>query len=122
MPTVLAIDDAEQFLELLEVLLKRGGFDMLKATTGIEGIEIARTEQPDVIVLDYMMPEMNGFQTYEGLSSDATTAHIPVIMITAYSADFADQRTKALRMGMEDYLTKPISPSGLVERLNDALR
>ena len=101
--------------------MERADHEILAAEDGDEGLQVARSEQPDLILLDYMMPGMNGIDVFHELRENDNTCMIPVIMITAFSTNYETDRTAALRLGMEDYLTKPVSPKDLIERVNNLL-
>jgi DNA-binding response OmpR family regulator len=118
---ILVIDDSPEFRKLLEKILERAQHEAIGAEDGDEGIHMAIVEQPDLILLDYMMPEKNGPEVFEELRQNDNTASIPVIMITAFSTNYEMDRNVAMRLGMSDFLTKPISPADLVERVNHLL-
>jgi len=118
---VLIIDDSPEFRVLMGKIMERAEHEILTAQDGDEGLQVARAQQPDLILLDYMMPGMNGNEVFHELRDNDNTCMIPVIMITAFSTNYESDRTAALRAGMEDYLTKPISPKDLIERVNNLL-
>jgi len=123
MQKILAIDDKKDNLVTLSALLKNLMPDcvMITAQSGMEGIEKARIELPDVILLDVVMPDMDGFETCHRLTSDKRTGHIPVIMITAIKTD-SRSRTKGMDIGANSFLAKPIDEYELVSQLKVALR
>ena len=96
------------------------GFEVLTAKTGVEALEAARAERPDLIVLDAMMPVMDGFAVLQNLKADDQTRDLPVVMLTA----LRDEKNivSALEDGAEDYLVKPFSPDELVSRINRTLK
>jgi DNA-binding response OmpR family regulator len=116
MPTVLVVDDDPVILKLLEVNFEMEGFAVVIAHDGIEGIERARTDHPDLVISDIMMPGKNGLELVEELKRDPTTRAIPVILLSA-KAQVADQQ-QGLDAGADDYVTKPFEPLDLVERVN----
>ena len=118
MSKVLLVDDEHDVLELLTYNLRRAGLEVSLATNGLDAIDLARTQLPDVIVLDLMLPEVHGFDVCDVLRKDVTTAGIPIIMLTAWASDSA--RTLGLEMGAADYVTKPFSPRELVLRVQKA--
>jgi DNA-binding response OmpR family regulator len=122
MTTVLVIDDEAPIRLLCRVNLEAEGMPVLEAGDGPSGLETARTEQPDVILLDVMMPGLDGWGVAEALLEDERTAEIPIIFLTA-RAEFRD-RARGLDIGGVDYITKPFNPvelaplvRGLLDRL-----
>ena len=114
-PTVLLVDDDPVILRLLEVNFEMEGFAVRTAGDGQEGLEVARAEQPDVIVSDVMMPRMNGLELAASIKADPLTASIPVLLLSA-KAQATDIRA-GLEAGADDYVTKPFEPNDLVERV-----
>ena len=114
--TVLVVDDDPVILRLLEVNFEMEGFVVCTATDGIEGLAVAKAEQPDVVVSDVMMPRMNGLELVKGLRDDPATCSIPVILLSA-KAQATDVRA-GLDAGADDYVTKPFEPLDLVDRVN----
>jgi len=119
MANILVIDDDSSTLRLIGYMLERGGFQVQMAGDGEDGLAIAFQHPPDLIVLDVMMPGMNGYEVCERLRSDPRTAHVPVIILTARSQR-VDQRT-ALEAGADLYMSKPVAPDELVEKVNNLL-
>ena len=117
--TVLVVDDDPVILKLLEVNFEMEGFTVLVAHDGAEGIDVARSERPDVIVSDIMMPKKSGLELVTDLKSDPGTSDIPIILLSA-KAQNADVRT-GLEAGADDYVTKPFEPLDLVDRVNRLL-
>ena len=109
---VLMIDDEPSIRLLCRVNLALEGWTVLEAENGFKGLDIARTAQPDVILLDVMMPGMSGWQVAEALIADEATATIPIIFLTAL-ASLADQ-LHGYESGGVEYVTKPFSPAGLI--------
>ena len=118
-PTVLVVEDDPVILRLLEVNFELEGFTVLLAHDGAEGIEVARANQPDVIISDIMMPRTSGLELVELLKRDPSTGSIPVILLSA-KAQAADQR-QGIEAGADDYVTKPFEPLDLVDRVNRLL-
>ncbi len=114
-PTILVVDDTEDNLDLLEFALKRKPVSMLRASSGRECLIVAEDKQPDIILLDIQMPEMDGFETLKKLRSNRATAKIPVIFLTAARKD-PDSIATGLALGAEQYLTKPIDTEELLVR------
>ena len=102
---ILLIDDHRTVLRLLEAILKLKGYELLYAENGQQGMVMARQEHPDLILLDVMMPEIDGFKVCQYLKGQAETAHIPVVFLTARGA--ADDQAAGRRAGAQGFLTKP---------------
>ena len=117
---VLVVDDQEANVRLLEAKLRAEYFDVVTAFSGQSAIDCAIAEQPDVILLDIMMPGMDGFETCRRLKSDRRTRHIPVVMVTAL--DQPDDRVRGLEAGADDFLTKPVDNLPLFARIRSLLR
>ena len=117
--TVLVVEDDPVILRLLEVNFELEGFGVLLAHDGAEGIEMARTHQPDVIVSDIMMPHTSGLELLAALRGDPDTKAIPIILLSA-KAQTNDLKV-GLDAGADDYVTKPFEPLDLVERVNALL-
>jgi two-component system, OmpR family, alkaline phosphatase synthesis response regulator PhoP len=118
--TILIVDDERDILDLIEYNLKKEGFLVVTAEDGEEGIERARQVKPDLVLLDIMMPKMDGLEVIDMMRQDANLKDIPVIFLTARS----DEKTevKGLDRGADDFLTKPISTTKLVSRIKAVLR
>lgn len=114
-PIILVVDDTEDNLDLLEFALKRKPVEMLRATSGKQCLDMAKDLQPDVILLDIQMPEMDGFETLKHLRENPATAKIPVIFLTAQRKD-PESIEAGLMMGADEYLTKPIDTDELLVR------
>lgn len=119
-PSILAIDDHEDNLALLDTLLSNNGFRVRTAGDGPTGIALALVEQPDLILLDLAMPGMDGFEVLERLLKERATARTPVIVLTANHE--ADMVERGLALGATEYLSKPIQHAELVVRIRSALR
>ncbi|HEY8899935.1 MAG TPA: response regulator transcription factor [Chthoniobacterales bacterium] len=118
--TVLIVDDEQDVVDLLRYNLNRAGFSVSIASDGLKGLEKARSERPDIIILDLMMPEMSGEKVCRALKEDASTAGIPIIMLTA--KDQPGDRIVGFELGADDYVPKPFSPRELVLRVQALLR
>lgn len=116
MATVLIVDDSPTELHLFQNMLEKNGFGTLVADSGEEGIRQARTASPDCILMDVVMPGMNGFQATRQLTRDPATSKIPVIMIT--TKDQETDKIWGMRQGAVEYLVKPVSEKQLVARIN----
>ena len=117
---ILAIEDEPDILELIHYNLEREGFRVLTARDGEDGMRIARQESPDLVLLDLMLPAMDGIEVCRRLRSDPATRSIAVVMVTAKGEE-ADL-VLGLGMGADDYVTKPFSPKVLVARVKAVLR
>jgi len=115
--TVLVVDDESRMVEFIAMNLELEGFRVVRAANGSEALEKASKEHPDLVLLDIMMPEMDGFETLEELRE---TTSVPVIFLTAKSEEV--DRIKGLDLGADDYITKPFSPRELVSRIRAVLR
>src|SRR5262249_330878 len=117
---ILVVDDDAELVELISFNLKQAGYTVGTASNGVDAIKKAHSLGPDLIVLDVMMPELDGFAVCEILRRDNTTASIPIMMLTAISSELG--RMAALGSGATDFLTKPFSPRSLVSRIEDLLK
>src|SRR5206468_9982391 len=118
---ILAVDDERHIVRLVEVNLQRAGYEVVTAYDGREALEKVKSEKPDLVVLDVMMPYMDGFEVLKHLKADPSTAEIPVIMLTAKAQD-ADV-FRGWQSGVDCYLTKPFNPMELltfVKRIFDS--
>jgi len=121
MPTILIVDDEQDIRELIIVnLVREEPYKVVEAANGLEALELARKERPDLVILDLMLPEKDGYEVYKELRDDARTRSIPVIMLTARGR--LDEKITGLERGADDYLTKPFSPRELVLRVRNLLR
>jgi two-component system phosphate regulon response regulator PhoB len=118
--TILAVDDEEDILELIDYNLSKEGYDVSTVSSGEDALKRARELAPNLIVLDLMLPGIDGLEVCRRIKGDAKTASIPIIMLTAKS-DEADIVT-GLELGADDYITKPFSPRVLIARIRTVLR
>jgi DNA-binding response OmpR family regulator len=118
--TILVVDDEPDVIELLSFNLKAAEFSIETAVTGKGALEQARATKPDLILLDVMLPEMDGFEVCKCLRQDPATARIPIIMVTAKTAEI--DRVLGLEFGADDYVTKPFSPRELILRIKNLLK
>lgn len=112
---ILIVDDEATIRRLMSVLLKRHGHEIIEAADGESGIKAANTHQPDIILLDIMMPHMDGYETLRRLRTNRNTADIPVIYVSAKSQ--VEDRVEGLRLGADDYVVKPADPAELLMRI-----
>ncbi len=117
---ILVVDDEEDILELVEYNLVKNGYRVTSVNSGEDALSAARNQPPDVIVLDLMLPGIDGFEVCKILKVDPDLSHVPIIMLTAKGEE-ADQVT-GLELGADDYVTKPFSPRVLTARIRTALR
>jgi len=116
---VLVIDDEPGIIEIVETNLEGDGFEVISASNGKEGLEKIKQEAPELVVLDVMMPEMDGWEVLRNLERDPDTAGLPVIMLTAKAAD--EDYIYGLEEGAVEYITKPFLPQELVNRIKITL-
>ena len=117
--SLLVVDDNEMNRDLLSRRLERQGYRVTVAVDGRQALEILNREDFNLVLLDIMLPEMNGYQVLEQLKADQSLSHIPVIITTAL--DEADGKARCIELGAEDYLTKPFNPVMLKSRISDCL-
>lgn len=117
---VLVVDDEPDLVDLVSLNLQRRGYLPIGATNGLEGLNAARAERPDLAIVDVMMPEMDGLELVRRLRADPATADIPVLMLTARATE-ADE-LRGLGVGADDYVTKPFSMKVLLARVASLLR
>ncbi|NBQ59250.1 MAG: DNA-binding response regulator [Opitutaceae bacterium] len=118
-PKILLVDDEPDALEVLGFKLRQAGYNALLAKDGARAIALARDERPALIVLDLMLPEVDGLEVCKILRRDPNTATIPIIMLTARAAEM--DRVLGLELGADDYVTKPFSPRELLLRIKKLL-
>lgn len=117
--SVLIVDDEPMARTLLRLMLVRAGFNVSEAEDGFDALEKVQANQPDIILLDVMMPGMDGFTVCEELRQRKETSDLPIVMLSAKTD--IDSINKGLRVGATKYLTKPISPEDLTRHVNDVL-
>ncbi len=119
MATILVVDDSQTELHVLKSLLEKNGYSVQTAEDGAQGIEAAKEHQPDLILMDVVMPVLNGFQATRQLHRDPATSDIPVIMVT--TKDQETDRSWGLRQGAVDYVVKPVDAKALLSKIKSAL-
>jgi DNA-binding response OmpR family regulator len=117
---ILCIEDDQEMIDLIRLILSRHGFDVRGATGGKEGLEIVRNEHPDLILLDLMMPDMDGWEVYQQMKADETIKNTPVIVVTA-KAQSIDKVLGLHIAKVDDYISKPFSPQELLSSIDHVL-
>jgi DNA-binding response OmpR family regulator len=117
---ILVVDDEPDTVELITFNLRNAGYDVISASDGAEALRKARAQNPSLIILDLMLPEVDGLEVNKLLRGDSATAHIPVMMLTAKAGEV--DRILGLELGAKDYVTKPFSPRELILRVRNILR
>jgi len=117
---ILIIEDDRDIVEMVEYNLREEGYATVSALNGEEGVNLARSERPDLIILDIMLPIVDGFEVCRTLKSDNTTSHIPIIILSAKSQE--TDKVVGLELGADDYITKPFSPRELIARIRAIMR
>jgi len=118
--SILVVEDEEHIRKILEYNLRLDGFSVLSAEDGRKGLELAHEKKPDVILLDWMMPEMNGLEVLSELKHDERTEDIPVFMLTAKG--MMGDIERAFEIGADDYITKPFDPTQLGQSIKRKLK
>src|ERR1043165_4547310 len=117
---ILVVDDVPANVKLMEARLSAEYFDVVTAMSGVEALAIAERAECDIVLLDVMMPDMDGFEVCRRLKSNPVTHHLPVVMVTAL--DQPSDRVKGLEAGADDFLTKPVSDVALIARVRSLSR
>ena len=121
MRKVVCVEDEPEMIDLMRLILSRKGFEVIGANGGVQGLQVIRTEKPDLVLLDLMMPEMDGWQVYQQLKADPSTADIPVIVVTAKAQNI--DKVLGLHIAkVDDYIPKPFSLQELVDRVEKVLK
>jgi DNA-binding response OmpR family regulator len=117
---ILCIEDEPEMIDLIHLILNRRGFEIRGANGGKEGLEIIRNDHPDLVLLDLMMPDMDGWEVYQQMKSDETTRNIPVIVVTARAQSI--EKVLGLHIAkVDDYIVKPFSPQELLASVDKVL-
>ena len=119
MARILIVDDSPSQLMGMKRIVEKLGHECLSAEDGAAGVEVAKAEKPDLILMDVVMPNLNGFQATRAISKESTTAHIPVVLVT--TKDQETDKVWGMRQGAKAYITKPFTESQLVEVINQLL-
>lgn len=117
---VVCIEDEPEMIDLVRLILGRRGFEVLGANGGVEGLETVRRETPDLILLDLMMPDMDGWEVYQRIKADDMLRDIPVVVVTA-KAQSIDKVLGLHIAKVDDYITKPFGPQELLESVEKIL-
>jgi len=120
MKKIMVVDDEQDILQFLDLVLRERGYEVIKATNGQEALTLAATEKPDLVLLDVMMPEMDGWEVLKLLRVDPETEHIPVAMLSARTE--AKDRVQGLQEGAIDYICKPFALPELLEKIEGILK
>jgi len=120
MTKILVAEDDSTTVQLVEFLLKKNNFEVLIAYNGIEALEITKEQKPDLILMDVMMPKMDGIEAIEKLQEDKTTQDIPIVILSALGQEM--DVMKGLQAGASGYLVKPFSPKELLDEIRAKLR
>jgi two-component system alkaline phosphatase synthesis response regulator PhoP len=116
---ILVVDDEPTALRLAKFILERAGFQVISAVNGIEAVKKAIEEKPDLVILDVMMPGMDGYDVCRQIRKDLALVTAPVLMLTAQARD--EDRDEAMKAGATDYLSKPVDPSAFLSRVKSML-
>ena len=119
--SILCIEDEPEMIDLMRLILGRRGFSVKGAAGGIEGLRMIRAERPDLVLLDLMMPDMDGWEVYQQMKADENTKNIPVIVVTA-KAQSIDKVLGLHIAKVDDYLAKPFSPQDLLSSVERVLK
>ena len=117
---ILCIEDEQEMIDLIRLILGRRGFDVRGANNGEEGLKIIQNDHPDLVLLDLMMPDMDGWEVYQHMKSDEATKNIPVIVVTA-RAQSIDKVLGLHIAKVDDYIAKPFSPQELLNSVDNVL-
>lgn len=117
---VVCIEDEPEMIDLVRLILGRKGFEVIGANGGVEGLEAVRREKPDLVLLDLMMPDMDGWEVYQQIKADEELRHIPVVVVTA-KAQSIDKVLGLHIAKVDDYITKPFGPQELLESVSKIL-
>ena len=116
---ILVVEDDPASSRLISYTLERAGYQVLTAPNGLEGLGKAQEEEPDLVILDVMLPGLDGFQVCRRLRAESRTRHLPILMLSAKAQEI--DKATGLKVGADDYLTKPADPSELVARVQNLL-
>lgn len=117
---VVCIEDEPQMIDLVKLILSRDGFEVIGAPSGFEGLQVVEDLQPDLVLLDLMMPDIDGWEVYQRMKANPTTSSIPVIVVTA-RAQSIDKVLGLHIAKVDDYITKPFGPAELLQSVEKVL-
>ncbi len=120
MSKILIVEDESNIRQLVKYNLEKESYQVLEAEDGLQGLRLAKAEKPDLVLLDLMLPQMDGLEVCRSLKGNQATAALPIIMLTAKSEEI--DKVIGLELGADDYMTKPFSPRELVARVKAVLR
>jgi two-component system, cell cycle response regulator DivK len=116
---ILVIEDHEENRRILRDLLTSGGYEIIEATTGLEGVDMAEQEHPDLILMDIQLPGVDGYEATRRIKANPALHHIPIIAVTSYALSGDD--AQALEAGCDAYVAKPFSPRALLAKIREYL-
>lgn len=117
---IVCIEDEPEMIDLFKLILTRRGFEVIGANGGRQGLELVKEIKPDLVLIDIMMPDMDGWEVYQNLKANQETSHIPVIVVTAKAQNV--DRVLGLHIAkVNDYIAKPFSPASLIESIDQVL-
>ena len=119
MSKILIVDDSPTEIHVLSTILESNGYEVVTAESGESGVTVAKAELPDLVLMDVVMPGLNGFQATRQLKKDPATSHIPVVIVT--TKDQETDKIWGMRQGAKDYLTKPVDEGNLINTIQAIL-
>ncbi len=114
---ILVVEDHEDIMQIMNDMLSSAGYEVIKAVTGHEGVTMAESDKPDLILMDVMLPGLDGYEATRRIKGNAVLRHIPVIAVTSYALDGEEGRAE--EAGCDDYFSKPVSPRALLAKIRD---
>ncbi len=114
---VLVVEDHEDNMRIMSDMLSSAGYEVIKAVTGVEGVAMAESHNPDLILMDIMLPGLDGYEATRRIKDNAALRHIPVIAVTSYAMD--GEESKAEEAGCDAYFSKPVSPRTLLAKVRE---
>jgi two-component system cell cycle response regulator DivK len=117
---ILVVEDTEDNRQIMRDLLSSAGYDLIEAQDGAEGVAMAKSQRPDLILMDIQLPVLDGYEATRRIKADPAISHIPVIAVTSYALSGDEAKTRAA--GCDGYVAKPFSPRQLLAKINEFLR